>query len=141
MFVVQSDALPLSWLFTLPPGRDPLLCREELNFQRASCTLDASVKIYSYRVDDTWTSSYRVLESLNRTNQPGGATEGDSDSEESGSAKRKTTARGKRATGGSTLENNRTNLTMKQFDLEFDVDPLFHKVRGSTKRGFFISST
>jgi hypothetical protein len=27
-----------------------------VNFQRASCTLDASVKIYSFRVDDTHTS-------------------------------------------------------------------------------------
>lgn len=37
------------------------------DFQKASCTLDASVKIYSYRVDDVWSSSYRVLENLNRT--------------------------------------------------------------------------
>ena len=37
------------------------------DFQKASCTLDASVKIYSYRVDDVWTSSFRVLENLNRT--------------------------------------------------------------------------
>ena len=36
------------------------------NFQKASCTLDASVKIYSYRVDDTYTSSYKILENLNR---------------------------------------------------------------------------
>ena len=38
----------------------------EMNFQKASCTLDASVKIYSYRVDDTYTSSYRILENLHR---------------------------------------------------------------------------
>jgi hypothetical protein len=41
----------------------------QLNFQKASCALDASVKIYSYRVDDTWTTSYRVLENLNRTDK------------------------------------------------------------------------
>ena len=40
------------------------------DFQKASCTLDASVKIYSYRVDDVWTSSFRVLENLNRTERP-----------------------------------------------------------------------
>lgn len=37
------------------------------NFQKASCTLDASIKIYSYRVDDTWNSSYKILENLSRT--------------------------------------------------------------------------
>eukprot|EP00970_Alexandrium_tamarense_P006606 scaffold1131_cov97-Alexandrium_tamarense.AAC.1 len=30
-----------------------------VNFTKASCTLDASVKIYSYRVDDVHLSSYR----------------------------------------------------------------------------------
>ena len=35
---------------------------EMLNFQRASCALDASVKIYSARVDDVYSSSFRVLE-------------------------------------------------------------------------------
>ena len=37
-----------------------------INFQKASCTIDASVKIYSHRVDDTWTTSYRILENLSR---------------------------------------------------------------------------
>ena len=36
-----------------------------VNFTKAGCTLDASVKIYSYRVDDVL-SSYRVLANLNR---------------------------------------------------------------------------
>ena len=30
-------------------------------FTKASCTLDASVKIYSYRVDDVHLTSYKVL--------------------------------------------------------------------------------
>lgn len=38
-----------------------------VNFQKASCTLDASIKIYSHRVDDTWSSSYRILENLSRS--------------------------------------------------------------------------
>ena len=40
---------------------------KRVNFTRASCTLDASVKIYSYRVDDVHLSSYKVLANLNRT--------------------------------------------------------------------------
>jgi hypothetical protein len=43
------------------------------NFQKASCTLDASIKIYSYRVDDTWNSSYKILENLSRTENKHGA--------------------------------------------------------------------
>ncbi|CAN0257629.1 unnamed protein product [Laminaria digitata] len=40
----------------------------KVNFQKASCTLDASVKIYSHsRVDATHISSYSLLENLNRT--------------------------------------------------------------------------
>lgn len=43
-----------------------------MNFTKASCTLDASVKIYSYRVDDVHLSSYRVLANLNRTDSKKG---------------------------------------------------------------------
>ena len=39
------------------------------NFQKASCTLDASIKIYSNRVDDTWNSSYKILENLTRSDE------------------------------------------------------------------------
>ena len=38
-----------------------------VNFTKASCTLDASVKIYSFRVDDVHLTSYKVLANLNRT--------------------------------------------------------------------------
>ena len=38
-----------------------------VNFTKASCSLDASVKIYSYRVDDVHLTSYKVLANLNRT--------------------------------------------------------------------------
>ena len=40
---------------------------KRINFTKASCTIDASVKIYSYRVDDVHLSSYKVLANLNRT--------------------------------------------------------------------------
>ena len=46
--------------------------RGRVNFTKASCTLDASVKIYSYRVDDVHLSSYRVLANLNRTDSKKG---------------------------------------------------------------------
>lgn len=39
---------------------------EGVNFTKASCTLDASVKIYSYRVDDIYLTSYKVLANWHR---------------------------------------------------------------------------
>lgn len=41
--------------------------KRRVNFTKASCTLDTSVKIYSYRVDDVHLTSYKVLANLNRT--------------------------------------------------------------------------
>jgi hypothetical protein len=41
--------------------------RRRVNFTKASCSLDASVKIYSYRVDDVYLTSYKVLANLHRS--------------------------------------------------------------------------
>ncbi len=41
--------------------------KKRVNFTKASCTIDACVKIYSYRVDDAHLTSYKVLANLNRT--------------------------------------------------------------------------
>lgn len=40
---------------------------ELVNFQAASCTLDASVKIYANRVDSIHKETYKVLGGLSRT--------------------------------------------------------------------------
>ena len=42
----------------------------QTNFQKASCTLDAGVKIYSYRVDSVHNSIYKTLGGLSRTAGP-----------------------------------------------------------------------
>ena len=39
----------------------------DTNFQRASMTLDAGVKIYATRVDSVHTAAYQVLTGLSRT--------------------------------------------------------------------------
>ena len=52
----------------------PELIREEggaqTNFQRASVTLDAGVKIYSYRVDSVHTETFKILGGLGRASNP-----------------------------------------------------------------------
>ena len=55
-----------------------------VNFTKASCTLDASVKIYGYRVDDVHLTSYKVLHNLNRTDAGGGKKGRDADGEDGG---------------------------------------------------------
>lgn len=60
---VSNNTTPSS---TQPP-RPPRLEQGRVNFTKASSTLDASVKIYSYRVDDVHLTSYRVLENLHRS--------------------------------------------------------------------------
>ncbi|KAL2482153.1 Condensin complex subunit 2 [Forsythia ovata] len=41
----------------------------ETNFQKASCTLEAGVKIYSMRVDSVHSEAYKVLGGINRVGQ------------------------------------------------------------------------
>ena len=84
-----------------------------INFTKASCTLDASVKIYSYRVDDVHLSSYRVLANLNRTDTKKDEEEDDNgavlDGEEGSGqrvSKRRTGPRGPTQT----IENNKGEL-------------------------------
>lgn len=100
------------------------------NFQKASCTLDASIKIYSYRVDDTWNSSYKILENLSRTEQKHGVD--DAGSDEEGGAR---TARKTRKTHARTIEKNLKNINLKAYDTECEADPLFHKMSQSFDEG------
>ena len=85
-----------------------------INFTKASCTLDASVKIYSYRVDDVHLSSYRVLANLNRTDnkkdgegEDGGVLDGE---DEEGSGQRVSKRRAGPRGPTQTIENNKGEL-------------------------------
>jgi condensin complex subunit 2 len=66
-----------------------------VNFTKASCTLDASVKIYSYRVDDVHLTSYKVLANLNRT-----------DNSTTGNGKRKNSADVSNDNGGHPMNDD-----------------------------------
>ncbi|GLE09974.1 hypothetical protein PINS_up021947 [Pythium insidiosum] len=122
---------------------------EAFNFQKASCTLDASVKIYSYRVDDTWTSSYKILENLSRSgNQKkrgedghdedaGSQDEGDGEDDGADDDTKKTAMKKKSRSAGAakTIEKNLNNITLKQYEVEFEPDPLFHKMSQTFDEG------
>ena len=50
---------------------------EQTNFQRASVTLDAGVKIYSYRVDSVHTETFKILGGLGRASNTADEPEGE----------------------------------------------------------------
>lgn len=99
-----------------------------INFQRASCTLDGCVKIWTSRVDSVGTETGKLLSNLANEGKNGG----DGDDDEGGSDN----PDGNNEGGGrkrknhrpeSTLAKNAAQLKSKKLDLEFGVDPLFKK--------------
>lgn len=136
-----------------------------VNFTKASCTLDASVKIYSYRVDDVHLTSYKVLANLNRTETGGKnkdkstATNDPAFEEDSANRREK-----RKNTETETLEQNLgmyiqanlhfcptgnclssstavsfsrniANINIAKLDEAFDIDPLFHKMSKTFDEG------
>ncbi|XP_066958009.1 condensin complex subunit 2 isoform X2 [Macrobrachium rosenbergii] len=111
------------------------------NFQVASCTLDASTKIYAYRVDSVHTDTLKMAGGLGRT-QDKEKKDGDGEmvEDDRGISKRKPKTKKK-----AVIEANLRNINISQFDLEFDVDPLFKKMtsqfdEGSSGRGQFLNT-
>ncbi|EME30547.1 Condensin complex subunit 2 [Galdieria sulphuraria] len=103
----------------------------EANFQLAGVTLDASTKIYSYRVDSVHTSAYSVLGDLTRSGGPPSekVTLEENDSEETvdlSNVKKKHTQ--SRTQGECTLEKNIDNISVKSYDVEHMLDPLFQVI-------------
>ncbi|KII85841.1 hypothetical protein PLICRDRAFT_44259 [Plicaturopsis crispa FD-325 SS-3] len=95
-----------------------------INFQRASCTLDGCVKIWTSRVDSVGTETGKLLSNL--------ATEGngddddeptsDNDAQDPSQPRKRKTHRPE-----STLAKSAAQLRNKKLDLDFSVDPLFKK--------------
>ncbi|PPQ63379.1 hypothetical protein CVT24_005644 [Panaeolus cyanescens] len=96
-----------------------------INFQRASCTLDGCVKIWTSRVDSVSTETGKLLSNL-ESGGKGGEEDGEDsdnpDGEPSQGKKKKA-----RATAGATLAKDPSQLKNKKPELEFAVDPLFRK--------------
>jgi condensin complex subunit 2 len=99
--------------------------------------LDASVKIYSHRVDDTHASSHRILESLSR----GGADDSDDQNVNADGKPNKTTAKvgskhiSSRLNIESTIEKNLENINMVSIEKFQSVDPTFYKMSKAFDEG------
>ncbi|KAK9092016.1 hypothetical protein Syun_026927 [Stephania yunnanensis] len=108
----------------------------ETNFQKASCTLEAGVKIYALRVDSVYTEAYKVLGGINRAGREDEqeATVEDGNSEtvkDDGRAKKDAD---KKISPLSTLDSFEA-LNVKKFDVAFAVDPLYHQMTAQFDEG------
>ncbi|XP_028391090.1 condensin complex subunit 2-like [Dendronephthya gigantea] len=108
---------------------------EVTNFQIASCTLDAGAKIYAGRVDSIHAQAYKMLGGLGRaenSNEDGneGGESGDPQDQNVQITKKK-----KSRKSAKVIESNLNNLNTNQFDMHFEVDPLFQKLSATFDEG------
>ncbi|KAL4911615.1 hypothetical protein BDW74DRAFT_143275 [Aspergillus multicolor] len=130
-----------SWNFALIDYfHDMSLLKEgdSVNFQKASCTLDGCVKIYTSRVDSVATETGKLLSGLaDSRDKKARETETDGDEaedEEDGEEGTNRRPRRKRA-HEATLAPSFASLQLKKFELEFSVDPLFKKASADFDEG------
>ncbi|KAG0143204.1 hypothetical protein CROQUDRAFT_49175 [Cronartium quercuum f. sp. fusiforme G11] len=103
-----------------------------INFQKASCTLDGCVKIWTSRVDSVATETGKLLSGLaeEANNLANRTMDGNSSDEEMGTDSvtkvKKPRTRTANANSSSLVDFN-DKLKVKDLELEFTVDPLFKK--------------
>ena len=92
----------------------------------ASCALDASVKIYSVRVDSVHSDAFVTLSLLNQTNKKEKERGGEEGEEGEGGEVGGRPRHRKKAV--ETIEHKTENLDFKDLDKEICIDPLLRKV-------------
>ncbi|XP_020272359.1 condensin complex subunit 2-like isoform X5 [Asparagus officinalis] len=110
---------------------------DETNFQKASCTLEAGVKIYSLRVDSVYSEAYKVLGWINRAGQEEiggnmGAGDHTQTKQVQGFAKKDLD---RKLSPLTTVEPSFEALNIKKFDVAFTVDPLYHQTSAQFDEG------
>lgn len=113
-----------------------------INFQKASCTLDGCVKVWTSRVDSVVVETGKLLSGLQdegKENNKNSRTRGGEVDEEEGVEEDEegdTVVKKKRTrTKEPTLAKSFAHLAVKKLDLEFTVDPLFKKTSADFDEG------
>ena len=106
------------------------------NFQAASCALDASAKIYAYRVDSVHSDTLKLAGGVGKTaqeqeEQDKAKNVGETNDDAAGAEKKEK----RRRKDKPTIEKNISAINCSKFDLEFDVDPLFKKTSAQFDSG------
>ncbi|KAF9971713.1 hypothetical protein BGZ73_005242 [Actinomortierella ambigua] len=103
---------------------------DSINFQKASCTLDGCVKIYTSRVDSVATETTKLLGGLATSTKRDDVEGGDDENDETDKPTRKKSVR-----RDNTLAKDFESLSLEKFNLEFAVDPLFKKTSADFDEG------
>lgn len=103
-----------------------------INFQKASCTLDGCVKVYTNRVDSVADETGKLLHGLvdshSYSNQPkDSSNEDDVERDNITESKKKQPHKKRILDPSDTLAKTSESINVSHFDLEFNVDPLFKK--------------
>ncbi|KAK1302582.1 Condensin complex subunit 2 [Acorus calamus] len=106
----------------------------ETNFQKASCTIEAGVKIYALRVDSAHSEAYKVICGINRAGREDDGEDVSEDTQESKEGITKKESE-KKMSPLSTLESSFEALNIKKFDVAFIVDPLYHQTSAQFDEG------
>ncbi|KAF2707132.1 barren [Pleomassaria siparia CBS 279.74] len=132
-----------SWNFALIDYfHDMTLLKEGdgVNFQKASCTLDGCVKIYTSRVDSVATDTGKLLSGLaesgnkKRRGQEEDGEGEDEDGEEGEDGQKKRKKRTQRS-AEATLASSLAQLQNKKMEMDLVVDPLFKKATADFDEG------
>ena len=115
---------------------------EESAWQRASASLDATAKIYGYRVDSVHTETFKFLGGLNRNKKDlNSKNENELEGQDESDISKK---KEKIKRGINTLEANVRKLNLDKYDIDLEVDPLFSvmtsKFNESTVRGLLLNT-
>lgn len=112
-----------------------------INFQKASCTLDGCVKVWTSRVDSVVVETGKLLSGLQDEGKESSARggrgrnaddeEGEGEEDVDGTGQKKKKSRAKEPT----LVKSFNQLAVKKLDLEFTVDPLFKKTSADFDEG------
>ncbi len=113
---------------------------EESSWQKASASLDATAKIYGFRVDSVHSETYKFLGGLNRNKKDSNLKNNDEMQDELDETKKKE----KIKRGVNTLETNIKKLNLSKYDIESEVDPLFSimtsKFNESSAKGLLLNT-
>ena len=120
-----------------------LVKNEESAWQKASASLDASAKIYGFRVDSVHTETFKFLGGLNRNKKELNIKDENNENEENQEEEEKTKKKEKLKRGINTLETNINKLNLSKYDIDSEVDPLFSvmtsKFNESSARGLLLN--
>lgn len=115
---------------------------ENINFQRASATLDGCVKIYSGRVESAATETGKLLSGLaskkNAGHEEGGDDENDGDGDEANNSVMEEDATKKKRKINRVLESTLVDfetIRVKKLEQELAIDPLFKKALADFDEG------